>query len=98
MAFEYHGFVAELTMVAAVEASWAGSPLSDDLWGLLYRMIDVVAATVDVKVRAPRYGDGDNGRALVLDPPTAEHWSGLLAIGEALFDAPRLVAQGASRR
>ena len=51
-------------------------------------MIDVVAATVDVKVRAPRYGDGDNGRALVLDPPTAEHWSGLLAIGEALYDAP----------
>ena len=88
MAFEYHGFVAELTMVAAAEASWAGHPLSDDLWDQLYRMIDVVAATVDVKVRAPRYGDGDNGRALVLDPPTAEHWSGLLAIGEALYDAP----------
>ena len=88
MAFEYHGFVAELTMVAAAEASWAGRPLSDDLWGRLYRMIDVVAATVDVKVRAPRYGDGDNGRALVLDSPTAEPWSGLLAIGEALYDAP----------
>ncbi len=88
MAFEYHGFVAELTMVAAAEASWAGRPLSDDLWDQLYRMIDVVAATVDVKMRAPRYGDGDNGRALVIDPPTAEHWSGLLAIGEALYDAP----------
>ena len=70
MAFDYHGFVAELAVVAAVEADWAGRPLSDDLWALLYRMFDVVAATVDVKLRAPRQGDGDNGRALVLDPPT----------------------------
>ena len=88
MAFDYHGFVAELAVVAAVEADWAGRPLSEDLWGLLDRMFDVVAATVDVKLAAPRHGDGDNGRALVLDPPTAERWSGLLAIGEALFDAP----------
>ena len=88
MAFDYHGFVAELVVVAAAEASWAGRPLSDDLWELLYRMFDVVAATVDVKLRAPRQGDGDNGTALVLDPPTTERWSGLLAIGEALFDAP----------
>ena len=51
-------------------------------------MFDVVAATVDVQLRAPRHGDGDNGTALVLDPPAAERWSGLLAIGEALFDAP----------
>ena len=88
MAFDYHGFVAELAVVAAAEASWAGRPLSHDLWALLYRMFDVVAATVDVKLRAPRQGDGDNGTALVLDPPTTERWSGLLAIGEALFDAP----------
>ena len=67
MAFDYHGFVAELAVVAAAEASWAGRPLSSDLWTQLYLMFDVVAATVDVKLRAPRYGDGDNGTALVLD-------------------------------
>ncbi len=88
MAFDYHGFVTELAVVAAAEASWAGHPLSRDLWDQLYRMFDVVAATVDVKLRAPRHGDGDNGRVLVLDPPTSERWSGLLAIGEALFVAP----------
>jgi hypothetical protein len=88
MAFDYHGFVAELAVVAAAEASWAARPLSEDLWGQLDRMFEVVAATVDVKLRGPRYGDGDNGRALVLDPPAAERWSGLLAIGEALFDPP----------
>jgi Heparinase II/III-like protein/Heparinase II/III N-terminus len=88
MAFDYHGFVTELAVVAAAEASWAGRPLSPDLWTRLYRMFDVVASTVDVKLRAPRYGDGDNGTALVLDAPAAERWSGLLAIGEGLFDSP----------
>jgi len=88
MAFDYHGFVAELAVVAAAEASWAGRPLSDDFWTLLYRMFDVIAATVDAKLRGPRQGDGDNGTALVLGPPTGERWSGLLAIGEALFESP----------
>jgi Heparinase II/III-like protein/Heparinase II/III N-terminus len=88
MAFDYHGFVTELAVVAAAEASWSGRPLSSGLWASLYRMFDVVAATVDVRLRAPRYGDGDNGTALVLDPPEEERWSSLLAIGSALFDAP----------
>src|SRR6185437_1378254 len=87
MASDYHGFVLELAVVAAVEAEWAGRPLSDGFWALLARMFDVVAATMDVTRRAPRYGDGDDGRALVVDAPTAERWPGLLAIGEALFDA-----------
>ena len=88
MAFDYHGFVTELTVVAAAEADWAGRPLSMDVWTLLYGMLDVVAATVDVRLRAPRHGDGDDGKALVLDPSTTERWSGLIAIGEALFEAP----------
>ena len=88
MAFEYHGFVTELAVVSAVEADWAGRPLSSDTWALLYRMLNVIAATVDVSLRGPRQGDGDDGKALVLDPPTAERWPGLLAIGEGLFDAP----------
>jgi hypothetical protein len=88
MASDYHGFVAELAVVAAAEADWAGRPLSGEFWGELYAMFDVVAATVDVSLRAPRYGDGDNGTALVLDPPTAERWPGLLAIGEAIFESP----------
>ena len=46
------------------------------------------AASVDVKLGAPRYGDGDNGMALVLDPDSTDRWPRLLAIGEALFDPP----------
>ncbi len=88
MAFDYHGFVVELGVVAAVEAEWARRPLSDELWALLARMFDVIAATVDVKLHAPRFGDGDDGRALVLDAPAAERWAGLLAVGGALFETP----------
>jgi hypothetical protein len=88
LAFDYHGFVAELSVVAAAEADWAGRPLSQDFWGSLYRMIDVVAATVDVTLRGPRQGDGDDGKALVLGFSATERWSGLLAIGEGLFEAP----------
>ncbi len=88
MASDYHGFVAELGLVAAVEADRAARPLSEDTWQLLGRMLDVVAATVDVRLRAPRQGDGDDGRALVLDPPEVNRWESLLAVGESLFGAP----------
>jgi Heparinase II/III-like protein/Heparinase II/III N-terminus len=88
MAFDYHGFVAELGLVAAVEADSAGRPLSERTWELLCRMLDVVAATLDVQLRAPRQGDGDDGRALVLGAPGANRWQGLLAFGAAVFGAP----------
>ena len=88
LAFDYHGFVTELGVVAAVEAGWAGRPFPPDVWALFSRMFDVVGATVDVQLRGSRQGDGDNGTALVLEPETGERWSGLLALGAALFDAP----------
>ena len=74
--------------MAAAEADRAGRPLGEETWQLLGRMLDVVAATVDVRVRAPRQGDGDDGRALVLGPPDANRWASLLALGGALFGAP----------
>ena len=66
----------------------AGRPLSQDTWALLYRMFDVVAATVDVALRGPRQGTETTGRFLssIRRPPNVR--SGLLAIGEGLFDAP----------
>lgn len=88
MAFDYHGFVAELGLVAAAEASYAGRPLGEQTWDLLCRMVDVAALSVDVALRAPRQGDGDDGRALVLGPPRAERWADLLAAGRAIFGAP----------
>jgi hypothetical protein len=88
MASEYHGFVAELGLLAATEADRAGQPLSRGTWHVLRRMTDVVAATSDGKVHAPRQGDGDDGKALLLGPPEANRWESLLALGARLFGAP----------
>ena len=88
MAFDYHGFVAELGLLAAAEADRAGRPLSGETWETLGRMLDVVAAVVDVRLHAPRQGDSDDGRALVLGPPDANRWASLLALG-ASCSAPR---------
>ncbi len=48
-------------------------------------MVDSGAALLDERMRPPRQGDGDEGRALLLDAPAANRWPSLLALGEALF-------------
>ena len=49
-------------------------------------MTDSAAALVDERLRAPRQGDGDDGRALLLDAPVpGGGWPSLLALGDALF-------------
>jgi hypothetical protein len=88
MAFDYHGLVAELGLIAAVEADHAGRPLPEGTWWALGRMLDVAAACLDCDLRAPRQGDSDEGRALVIAAPEGNRWEALLAIGQALFDAP----------
>jgi hypothetical protein len=85
LASDYQGFVAELTLLAAVEADAAGHPPEPELWRRLCGMVDSGAALVDAQVRAPRQGDGDDGRAVLLDAPTRNPWPSLLAIGNALF-------------
>ena len=87
LAFDYHGLVAELGLIAAVEADHAGRPLPDATWRSLGRMLDVAAACLDCELRAPRQGDSDEGRALVIAPPEGNRWEALLALGQALFGA-----------
>ena len=84
-AFEYHGLVIELGLCAAVEAHAARSPLSVPTWERLCTMVDAMAAVLDVAGEPPRFGDGDDGRALIVADPHANRWSSLLALGAALF-------------
>lgn len=86
LASDYHRFVTELGLVAAVEAEAAGHPLGRATWARLCRMTDAAAALVDVRLRGPRQGDSDDGQVLVVDAP-GEGWEGLLATGAALFGA-----------
>ena len=85
LASDYQCFVAELGLLAAVEAEAAGCPLSDATWQRLCAMVDSGAALLDERLRPPRQGDGDEGRALVLDAPAPSRWPTLLAVGDALF-------------
>jgi hypothetical protein len=88
LAFDYHGLVAELGLIAAIEADHAGRPLPDGTWRSLGCMLDVVAACLDCELRPPRQGDSDEGRALVIASPACNRWEALLALGQALFGAP----------
>lgn len=84
LATDYHRFVSELGLYAAVEADAAGHPLSPETWSLLTRTVDVAAAIVDETLRPPRQGDDDEGQVLVLDPPDLTKWSAFLSLGAAL--------------
>jgi hypothetical protein len=88
MAFEYHGFVAELALVAGAEADLAGRPMSESFWNTVRAMLDAGAAVLDRNLRGPRYGDGDDGKGLVIGPRDAGQWAALLAAGRIVFGTP----------
>jgi hypothetical protein len=87
MAFDYHGLVTELGLLAVLESSGSGHPLSDETWQGVCRMLDAIAAVLDERLQAPRQGDSDDGRALVLDAPGTNRWASLLATGATVFGA-----------
>jgi hypothetical protein len=85
LASDYHGFVFELGLFAAVEAAAAGWPVSDGCWRLLCSMADCMAALVDARMRPPRQGDSDEGRVVLLDAPEHNRWPALLSLAAAAF-------------
>lgn len=85
LATDYHGFVFELGVFAAIEAAAAGSPVNDDTWRLLCLMADCMAALTDCSGRPPRQGDSDEGRVVLLDAPSGNRWSALLSLAAGLF-------------
>jgi Heparinase II/III-like protein/Heparinase II/III N-terminus len=84
LASDYLCFVAELGFLAAVEAEAAGHPLAPSTWERLCAMADSAAALVDERLRPPRQGDSDEGRALLLDAPAGNSWPSLLALAQTL--------------
>jgi len=88
LATDYHRFVCTLGLAAAVEADAHGDSLSDATWERLTGMLDAGAAILDVTGRPPRQGDGDDGRALVVDDPDRDPWATVLATGSALLGSP----------
>ena len=68
-ASEYHGFVLELLMVAAMEDMIGGRMPSSPLLECIARMADAWAAILDSRLRAPRQGDSDDAYGLLIDAP-----------------------------
>ena len=85
LASDYQSFVAELGLLAAMESEFAGHPVDAATWQCLCAMVDSGAALLDTALRPPRQGDGDEGRALLLDAPMANRWPSLLAVGGGIF-------------
>jgi len=87
LATDYHRFVLELVLVAAVEAACAGTRLSPGTWQRLARMLDAGVAIQDVAGNPPRQGDGDEGRGLVVDDPDRDPWAVALGAGTVVLGA-----------
>jgi hypothetical protein len=85
LATDYQCFVALLGILAAVEAHAVGQPVSDVTWERLCAITDSGVALLDAASRPPRQGDGDDGRAILLDAPAGNQWQLLLTVGEAVF-------------
>ena len=98
LASDYQCFVAELGLLAAVESEVSGHPLNAVTWERLCAMADSAAALVDARLRPPRQGDSDEGRALLLDAPAPNRWPSLLALGRCAGRKARLVASAARGR
>jgi hypothetical protein len=85
LASDYQCFITELGLLAAVEAQQSDRPLSAATWQRLCAMTDSAAALADERLRPPRQGDDDEGRALLLDAPDLGRWPLLLSLGEVIF-------------
>jgi len=85
LATDYHGFVLELILAAAIEGELSRSPLSAAVWERIRAMIDAIASVVDCKCQPPRQGDSDDASGLLLDDPDYNRWNALLSTGRKLF-------------
>jgi hypothetical protein len=87
-ASEYHGFVLEMLMTAAIEGILAGRPFSQAFHDVIARMADAWAAVLDTQLQPPRQGDSDDAYVLLLDAPDRRRRAqSLLAAAGALVDA-----------
>jgi hypothetical protein len=86
LASDYQCFITELGLLAAVEAERSDRPLSASTWQRLCAMTDSATALADERLRPPRQGDDDEGRALLIDSPECARWPLLLSLGEMIFD------------
>ena len=96
-ASEYHQFVLDMLMAAVLAAHLSGQPFPPAMDRAVVRMADALAAGLDATGRPPRFGDGDEGRGVLLDAPGSDGVTALLDAAGALGGpAPWWPARGDS--
>lgn len=82
----YHHEVADMMLLVGLFGRANGVEFSQDYWARLEKLLDFIAALMDVRGNMPMIGDADDARIVRFDP-----WSGrsvfrsLLATGAVLF-------------
>lgn len=84
-AFSYHVFVLDLLLVALALLDARDRRAPNSLCAALHRSADALWAQLDDDEPEPRYGDSDNGRALVLDASDVRSARGVAAAIAARF-------------
>lgn len=93
-AVAYQQFVLDLLVLAGLAARAIGDDFSPPYWQRIEKMIEFLAALMDVAGNVPMIGDADDGLVVRLAP--AETWSpcrSLIATGALLFDRPDLAVK-----
>lgn len=86
-AFRYHIFSLELFLLPALEAHYSGDAFPQNYLTQLKKMMEAIPPLLDVGWNLPRYGDGDEGRALQLDASSTSRLAWLFRIGRSFLNA-----------
>jgi hypothetical protein len=90
LASEYHEFVLELLLVAATELAIARAEVPEELTYTIARMAAALSSSLDASGQPPHQGDGDDGRALMVEALTrAERVRALIRAASADGGAPQ---------
>jgi hypothetical protein len=87
MAFAYHIFTLEFFLLALLEAERAQARFSDEYRARTVRMLEVLPVLSDSGGNLPRYGDGDEGKAIQLQAVSGHRAAWLCQIGRNLLSA-----------
>lgn len=87
MAFSYHLFVLEFLVLTLIEAHRAGRRFAPPYQATVRKMAEAIWALTDFGGNLPRYGDGDEGRAIQSQPLTERRDRWLFGAAAALAGA-----------
>lgn len=85
-AIAYQQFVLDFLLIAGLAGRASGDDFSREYWARIERMLEFIAALIDVGGHVPMIGDADDGFVVSLSPaPGFCPYRSLLATGAALF-------------